>query len=236
MGDFRHFLLSLYQKYNRRLNIGYLENFYQVSYLDLARRTDWLQETPLASPNGGTASFSLLYILLTILRDEEINNIMELGAGKSSILSTQYAEQFMKEFSSIDDDEYWLQQVVKKSSYVLPVYAKLSPMTINNKKIDWYECDTPSTNVDLLIIDGPMAYTNKIKYNRLGILNWIPEVLGNEFIIIVDDSSRTGERLLIKQILKKLGERGISAQTRDIIGANSQTIITTQKYQKYLYL
>ena len=236
MGDFRSFLISLYQKYNRRLNTGYLENFYQVSYLDLARRTNWLQDTPLASPNGGTASFSLLYVLLTILRDEEINNIMELGAGKSSILSIQYAEKFMKNFSSIDNEEYWLQQVVKKSSYVSPVYAKLSSVTANNKKIDWYECEAPSTNVDLLIIDGPVAYTNETKYNRLGILNWLPGILGEEFIIIVDDSSRTGERLLIKQILKKLAEKGISAQTRGIIGANSQEIIVTQKYQKYLYL
>lgn len=88
----------------------------------------------------------------------------------------------------------------------------------------------------MLIVDGPMAYANNIKYNRLGILNWIPEILGNEFIIIVDDSSRKGERLLIEQILKKISKRGLSAKRRSIIGANSQTIIATQKYQKFLYL
>lgn len=141
MSVFRNFIINLHRKYNRRLNTGYLEHFYQVSYLDMARGTDWLKETPFASPSGGTASFSFLYILLTILRDEDINNILELGAGKSTILTSQYAEHFMKELSVIDDDEYWLQQVVKKNSYVLPVYAKLSPITINNKRIEWYECN-----------------------------------------------------------------------------------------------
>ncbi len=236
MGSFRNIFINLHQKYNRRLNSGYLEHIYQASYLDLARRTDWLKETPLSSPNGGTASFSLLYILLSILRDEEINRIMELGVGKSTVLLAQYAEHFKKELSLIDDDEYWLQQTSKKSSYVLPVYAKLSPITVDNKHISWYKCLPPSSNVNLLIIDGPMAYANRIKYNRIGALNWIPEILGDEFIILIDDTNRAGERLLVKEIVKKLDRNGLAAGKREIIGGNSQTIIATKKYQKHLYL
>jgi len=236
MSSFRNLLINLHQKYNRRLNSGYLEHVYQASYLDMARRTDWLKNIPLSSPNGGTASFSLLYILLSILRGEEINRIMELGVGKSTVLLTQYAEYFKKELSLIDDDEYWLQQVSKKSSYVLPVHAKLSPIIVENKRISWYKCLPPLSNVNLLIIDGPMAYANRIKYNRIGALNWIPEILGDEFIILVDDSNRAGERLLVKQILKKLDQNDLAVKRREIIGGNSQTIIATKKYQKYLYL
>lgn len=236
MGGFRNFLINMHQKYNRRLNSGYLEQIYQLSFLDMARRTEWLKNTPVSSPSGGTASFSLLYILLSILRGEEVNRIMELGVGQSTVLLTQYAERFEKDLSLIDDDEYWLHQVSEKSPNVLPVYAKLAPTTVENIHIDWYECSPPATNVDLLIIDGPMAYMNRIKYNRIGVLSWIPKILGDEFIIIVDDSNRSGERLLVKKILEKLGREGLAVKKRDIIGGNSQTVIATQKYQKYLYI
>lgn len=236
MNSFKNFLINIHQKYNRRLNSGYLEQVYQLNYFDLARRTEWLERTPVSSPSGGTASFSLLYILLSILRDEEVNRIMELGVGQSTALSTQYAEHFEKDLSLIDDDEYWLRKVSKKSSNVLPVYAKLAKITVENKLIDWYDCTPPNTNIELLIIDGPMACMSRIKYNRIGVMNWIPKILGEEFIIIVDDTNRAGERLLVKRILEKLDSQGIAVNKRDIVGGNSQTIIATQKYKKYLYL
>jgi len=236
MSSIRYFLISLYQKYNRRLNSGYLEQIYQASYLDLAKRTDWLKDIPLSSPSGGTASFSLLYVLLSILRGKEVNKIMELGAGQSTVLLTQYVEHHEKYLVSIDDDEYWLQQVAVKSFYVMPIYAKLSRITVLNKCIDWYECSLPTSNVELLIIDGPIAYASDIKYNRIGVLDWIPEVLDDEFIILVDDSNRAGERFLVKQIINKLDENGLVFKRRDIVGGNSQTILATQKYQAFLYL
>jgi len=236
MRNFRSLIINLLQKYNRRINSAYLEHVYQINYLDLARRTDWLIDVPMSSPSGGTASFSLLYVLLTVLRDKELNTIMELGAGQSTGLLVQYAENHKKSLVSVDDDEYWLQLVAKKSQYVTPVYAKLTPTVINNLSIDWYACKPPSFKIDLLLIDGPMAYKRKIKYNRLGVLKWLPEILNDEFIIIVDDVNRAGENALVNEIIKKFDQHHVLVKTRKIVGGNSQTIFATEKYFKYLYL
>src|SRR5262245_23683202 len=91
MNSLRRRLVDLLQRTNRRLNSAYLEQVYQTSYLHPAARTDWLTEPPLASPNGGTASFSLLCLLLSVLRDASPRAVLELGVGQSTRLFLQYA-------------------------------------------------------------------------------------------------------------------------------------------------
>jgi predicted O-methyltransferase YrrM len=236
MDNFRRFLINFVQRYNRRFNSAYLENTYQASYLDLARRTDWLKETPLSSPSGGTASFSLLYVLLSILREKEMSKLLEIGVGQSTKILSQYVKIFDKKLTLIDDDEFWVEQVAKNVNGVTAIHAKLVRTVAANKTIQWYDCKQPPGKFDFLLIDGPMAYTRSIRYNRLGILNWLPDIMEQEFIILVDDTNRQGESMLVDDILKLFEELGVDTHKRDIIGGNSQTIIATPKFGKYLYL
>ncbi len=236
MRNFKDLIINLHQRINRQLNSGYLEQIYQVSYLDIARRTSWLDDVPMSSPKGGTASFSLLYILLTILRDEKLDTILELGVGQSTKLFSQYVKNYKKKLTSIDDDEFWLNMTIEKGDYIEPVYAKLSPRVVNDIQIDWYDCDRPSLVADLVLIDGPKAFSKSIKYNRLGVLSWLPDILNDEFIIVVDDVNREGEDFLVKKIIEKCKYKDIVVKSRKIVGRNSQFIIATEKYFKYLYL
>lgn len=229
-------IIKYIQKYNRRLNTAYLENFYQINYLDMARRTDWLKVIPLSSPSGGTASFSLLYILLMILSDRNNSKLMEIGVGQSTKLLMQYAEEFNDELVLLDDNQYWLNTVVGENTVATSIYSELVSKTVCNHDIRWYKVSPPNFRFDFLLIDGPMAYTKDMKYNRLGVLDWIPDILDDDFIIIVDDSGRTGESLLVQKLMNKLKHFNISIKSKEIVGANTQTIIATSKYYKYLYL
>jgi hypothetical protein len=75
-----------------------------------------------------------------------------------------------------------------------------------------------------------------MQYNRSGIINWLPEILQDEFVILIDDTNRIGEFQLARSIASKLEKSGIQVGTRDIVGGNSQIILATNKYTKYLYL
>jgi hypothetical protein len=202
----------------------------------MARHTDWVKEIPISSPSGGTASFSLLYILMSILSGKAVSKLLEIGVGKSTRLLVQYARSFDKELTLLDDDEFWLHEVATESDIVTVVHAKLVRTDVQNKIIQWYDCKLPPNRFDFLLIDGPMAYASFNRYNRLGILKWMPDIMEQEFIIIVDDSNRIGESLLVKYLMNIFEAEGISVRKRDIVGGNSQTIIATPRFSKYLYL
>lgn len=236
LNNFRRFITNQLQRFHRRLNPAYLEQIYQSSYFNSIANTDWIDDTPIASPNGGTASFSLLYIILSILKDQKTTSLLELGAGKSSSLLLQYAKHFNTSLTIIDDDDFWLKTVTAGFSDVNSVHAPLTTCTSNSKSIQWYNCKAPTKPVDFILVDGPMAYKKDIRYNRLGILNWLPDILEKEFIIVIDDTNRVGEYELVRSIYTKLTNLGIKIGQRHIIGGNSQTILATDEYRKFLYL
>lgn len=240
-GIFYQGTTRLVQTINRRLNSAYLEGLYQTSYLDMARRAEWLTRIPMASPNGGTASFSLLYVLLSILQNRVVSHLMELGVGQSTILCAQYARTFQRELTLIDDNLEWLQFVQNNAAIshedgIFAIYAKLKKISAVEKVIDWYDCEQPTKKFDFLLIDGPPAYLRRIQYNRLGIMNWLPGIMSEEFIIVIDDSNRKGEQLLVNSIMHIFQRKGIEVGKREIVGANSQTVIATPKFREHLYL
>ena len=89
---------------------------------------------------------------------------------------------------------------------------------------------------DFVLVDGPTAHLPTNCFNRLGVLNWLPQIMQEEFVIIADDSARAGESLLVSLIMYTFANRGIAIQKKEIIGAASQTIIATSKLAKYLFL
>jgi hypothetical protein len=190
----------------------------------------------MASPSGGTASFSLLYIILSILRDHQASRLMELGVGQSTSLLVQYISKVGGELVLIDDDQHWLDQVAGQHANVNAIHATLVPSVVGDKTIAWYDCGPPDSRFDFLLIDGPKAHTRGWRYNRFGILNWLPQVLEDEFVMLIDDTNRIGEFQLALSIASKLDQCGIQVGTRDIVGGNSQIILATRKYAKYLYL
>lgn len=229
-------LIELSQTFNRRFNSAYRENIYQMSYLDLARRTEWLDYVPMASPDGGTASFSLLYILLSILRDSPVSHLLEFGVGQTSRLLIQYAQRFQKSLTLIEHDEYWLRDVVRCEQSVTALHARLRQTIVAGKSIRWYDCERPSETFDFVLVDGPMAHSTTNRYNRLGVMNWLPQLLQDEFILIVDDSSRAGESLLVELAVSSFRSRGVAVLRKEFMGATSQTIIVTPGLRKYLFL
>lgn len=233
---FREQLLSVLQRVNSRLNPAYLEAAYQANYLDLSRRTPWLEEVPLASPTGGTASFTQLYVLLSVLREGTIQRALELGVGRSSLLFDQYCREFRAQIVHVDHDKVWLDREVTHGDRVTAIHSPLRPARVSGKCIQWYSCPRPHGCFDLVLIDGPPAWTSTSRFDRLGALNWIPEVLAPEHVLIIDDSNRPGERLLVQQVEQRILHGAFRSEARQLVGRSTLTVLATPKYQGFLYL
>ncbi|MFA4928242.1 MAG: hypothetical protein WC558_06980 [Patulibacter sp.] len=225
------------QKLARRLDPVGHELLYQASYLDLARRTSWLQDVPLSSPGGGTASFSQLYLLLRILNEGAgISRVLELGVGISTSIITQWVEAHDGTSVHVDDDAGWLEATVPAGDRVSALHAPLGSRTIGDRQIEWYDVAMPEGGFDLLLVDGPQAWNAANRFNRLGVLDWTPDVLAEEFVVVIDDSARPGEHRLAGEMERVIRASGRSVHRRDVVGANSQTLLVSDAYRFAAYL
>ena len=81
---------------------------------------------------------------------------------------------------------------------------------------------------DLIIIDGPIA--GKKLYPRTNIIDLIPNNLAEDFIIILDDAERDGEKRTADLIFDKLVENEIDYVKSYKIATKTQLIITSPKF------
>jgi hypothetical protein len=194
-----------------------------------------LHDPPLSSPGGGTVSFSQLYALLTLLREGQFSRVLELGVGKSTSLFQQWAEAHDAETVHIDDDSDWLQSTVSDRAGSSAVHAPLTPRRVLDRDIRWYDAQRPAGRFDLVLVDGPQAWVRQSRYDRLGVLDWLPDVLADEFVLVIDDASRPGEQMLVRAAEQLLMARD-EVVSREMIGGNSQVLIATSRYRFAGYL
>lgn len=221
---------------NRHLNPAYLELLHQGNYFAAAKRAGWLLEPPISSARGGTASYSFLYSLLRLLSEYQGLRILELGAGATTALTSAYARTQGGELVCIDDDHSWLERAVPEHDNVSSIYAPLAEKRTYGRDILWYEVSPPGQCYDVLLVDGPMAFHRDIRFSRLGVLDWVPDVLASEFVVIIDDADRIGESMLASAMTSKLKDRGIHVVRSNIIGASTQAMLLTERFRFLCYI
>lgn len=237
LADAQRVVIDQRQRLAKRIATSDLELRHQANYFELAGRTSWLEEPPLSSLNGGTASYSLLYVLLALLRSERFHSILELGVGRSTQLIAPYVAAGSDRRSvHVESDDAWLSASLPSAPRIQGLHAPLVETIVDGKRIEWYGCDRPDTQFDLVIIDGPAAWHWPNRYNRLGVLRWLPEILADEFVICIDDTARAVERRLASLVAQLLREKRPEARSMTFTGATSQTLFATSLFQWALYL
>lgn len=224
------------QRIAMKTSTSALELRHQANYLELASHTDWLDCPPISSP-GGTASYSLLYVLLSLLRSRDFTRILEFGVGQSSKLISAYVDGTPGTTSMhIEHDKAWLDMAVPYSPEIQLVYAPLVKTKVFDKEVQWYSAERPESQFDLLLVDGPPAWSRETRFNRHGILNWIPEILADDFVLVFDDAARVGERKATAAVKRILSETGREVLSADFVGGSSQTVFATPKFRYAVYL
>ena len=137
--------------------------------------------------NGWAISDALVEWLLQNLPTG--STILELGSGKGTIELCKFYKMY-----SIEHNIDWLNK--SQSNYI---YAPIKSYGSYN----WFDKDAIIKNIpkdyDLILVDGPPG-----NIGRMGFVNNI-EIFNTSVPIIIDDSNRPDERMLVKELQTKLG-------------------------------
>lgn len=162
--------------------------------------------------------------LVKIINEITINNrtgILECGGGISTIYIAKILQKSGGHLYTIEHDADWVKFLKKLlaqhdlTPYVSIVTAPLEDCPFSVDRSDryshrWYSLDTlknalNNVKIDLLIVDGPPAYTKKTMYDRYPAVPFFQQYFASDYAIILDDIGRSGEKTITARWQNELG-------------------------------
>lgn len=167
--------------------------------------------------------------LVTILNDITINRrktVVECGGGISTFYIARLLVGSGGHLYTIDHDAGWsalLVDLLKREGLdgvVTVIHAPMqdSPHALEGNQ--WYSSQAiedalGDVKIELLVVDGPLAYTRKLQLARYPAVPYFATRLSDDCTIILDDIGRRGEQRVAARWSKELG---IAFELRKIDG------------------
>lgn len=147
----------------------------------------------------------------TILNDVVINRratIVECGGGVSTIYLARLLKALgVGHLHTIEDDAGWASQLRDLLSQdqldrrVTVTEAPLAPCQLHGYEQPWYSEHAlravPAEGIDLLLVDGPVAYGHGKRHARFPALPFFHSRLAPGCTVVLDDITRRGEQEVI---------------------------------------
>lgn len=181
----------------------------------VARADDARASTELSRMGLGftpwTASALRPAALLQLVNEILINRrdiVVELGAGISTLYLAKALAQIGGRLVSIEDDAEW-SGIVKAmldreglGNHVQIITAPLGHCVAAEPGLEWYDpaivgAALAGTAIDLLLIDGPKAYTSRQALARLPAWRMLGRHLAPRAAMALDDADRPGETAIL---------------------------------------
>jgi hypothetical protein len=188
---------------------------------------------PIASPTLN------MFSLLQVVNDAVVNRrqcYVEFGAGISTLVMAR-----LKRLNGLDmqivvveSDKGWLDLVQGflrdegLDHLVEMVYAPLGDARVFHKnKTAWYDRQAIEKALegkpapDLVLVDGPFAYNEELKYARFPAWDCLKDRLADSFTFFLDDINRKGEMEILDLWAKESGlEKTVLSSTFGLIHKN----------------
>jgi len=204
-------------------------------YHDSIRGKQWLENLPL-NIGRWAGNYSFFYVLNRILNDFKPKAILEMGLGESTKFISTYLDNYLVDSNHlvIEQDENW--KNIFKENFKLSNRTEIVVCPLEKAIIKGFETNTyhnfeqAVTEIfDLYIIDGPFGSSHYSRYDIMKLANnFEPE---NQFIIVMDDYNRQGEKETIADLLSLLKSKNINVFHNSYIGNKSVIVIATEKYK-----
>lgn len=173
-----------------------------------------LTDLPYLPFNGGALRpICIAYILNEIIINQR-KMILEFGSGLSTIMMARLIKKNNLDVKifSVEHNQEWasiIERYLEKENlrqYVNIIRTDLKEIKTNLGNVNWYEYNTIINNInhnkfDLIIVDGPPANAENIKYSRYPALINMTDNFEEDFCLILDDANRKGEQQIIKSFL-----------------------------------
>ena len=202
---------------------------------DTIRGREWLQVLSF-SPGRWAANYSFLYILVKILSDCKPDKIIEFGLGESSKIISAYLDNELTESSHliIEHNESWIEEFKKRSFLAERSSILHLPLTVNNVggfDVNCYSLikEKVEGTFNLYVVDGPRGSDRYARHDICLLADRL--TINDEFIIIMDDYERGGERETAEELEKMFLQKGILVHSGIYMGAKYQMVFATKKYE-----
>lgn len=205
------------------------------------QNSTWLPTESIITGRG-EMGYPALYLLYRVLNEFKPKSILEFGLGQATKMVNHYANSHKSvKHDVIENDLYWIEfftnhyPLTNKShlvqlEYELIEYKKGEKIRVFSEFREKYEHQT----FDLIVIDAPLGGEMK-PFARIDILSILPSCLNKDFVIILDDYDRPGEKNTVKDIEDIFNENKIPFH-KAIFSGKKDTIIIVSKNLKFLSL
>lgn len=225
-------------KINRQNQEEILKNVQELnwanSYHDNIRGEVWISKLSL-NIGRWAGSYSFFYILNIVLKNGRPNSILELGVGESTKFISEYLRNDLIDtvHQVVEHNDEWRSKFLE--NFHLSPNSKISycPLITEKYKNEDVICYKGldgflERKYDLYVVDGPIGTK---RFSRIDILK-IARTMGksDEFILIVDDVHRDGEKETVKEIMKIFKEMDLKLNYNILKGLKDVLIIGTENY------
>ena len=228
------------EDYNRNISN---EIHYALVFNDTIKESEWLKEKNFSLINAA-ANYSLMYYVYRVLDEVKPKNILELGLGQTTRLTSQYANHFKdSKLTVIEDDSDWIETFSEKiegSGNIRIVQRDIEKFEFNNSENLRFKdlLDTVGDEkYDFIIIDAPHGYIREkgkarpLDYSRSNVWQLIPDHLADDFVIIMDDYERAGEQNTMEHVKELLKENKIFYYQHRNYGLKFQYALFSKNYK-----
>lgn len=195
--------------------------------------TDFFSEGAFAGP-------TLQLFLLKCLRFVGPRRILELGSGQTTkVLAAYHRANPGTHVVTLEQDEAWakilLPQItidgVRHDYRLCPLEDRTLavPGVAEPIRTQWYSgaTDLSTQRFDLILVDGPNHGghgTDFVPYSRAGLLEYIPSILDDNWVMIFDDADRYGDIMTITAFQAILHEAGRAHFRFELHGEKTQSV------------
>lgn len=173
-----------------------------------------LTNLPYLPFNGGALRpICIAYILNEIIINQR-KSVLEFGSGLSTIMMARLISKnnLKTKIVTVEHNENWatlIEQYLENENllqFVTIIRADLKEIGTSLGAVNWYNYNEISTTIkdkkfDLIVVDGPIANSEKIKYSRFPAFVKLTNNFDEDFCLILDDANRTGEQEIIKSFI-----------------------------------
>ena len=183
-------------------------------------------------------NYTFFYILNRILSDYKPKNIIEFGLGESSKFISTFIENYSEKSRHliIEQSQEWKDGFLKK--FHLSKTSEIKVLEMIDKEVNSFNTNgyegiesISQEKFDLYIVDGPFGSPNYSRYDIVTLAKSFSQE--DEFIIVIDDHQRNGEKETSLDLLNLLEKMNIKIFSYVYIGAKDVMVIATEKY-KYI--
>ena len=196
----------------------------------------WLKDKTF-SPGRWAVGYPYLYGMYRVLNETRPKRILELGLGQSTRMIAQYAAAFQDvEHIVVEHDPEWVEFFC--NDFPLPKNTKV--VMLEREMVPYKDAEAARVfkgfketfqgqKFDFISVDAPLGGDMK-QYARIDVLHLIPDGLGENFVIMVDDCNRIGENNTVKEIENKLIELNIPISVGKYCGRKDCSLVCVKKF------